>query len=88
MAKKQWPNRLAALRERSRLTQQEIAKLLDLDVTTVCKHESGARSLSQQVVAKYAQVYKVQTLEIFLNPDEVLEEELEDEDSEDNLLNT
>lgn len=58
-------NRLKFLRERSRLTQQEVAKLLDMDFTTVSKHESGTRGLAESEIAQYAKLYKVSSYELF-----------------------
>lgn len=58
-------NRLKEQRERSRLTQKEVAKVLDMDVTTVCKHEAGSRGLAPDDVKKYAGLYKVQSYELF-----------------------
>lgn len=59
-------NRLRALRDRSRLTQAEVAKLLDIDITTVNKHESGARVPEAETLQRYARLYKVETHELFL----------------------
>lgn len=58
-------NRLRELREKSRLTQKEVAKLLDVDHTTVNKHEAGTRGLTSGEIEKYAQVFKVQSHELF-----------------------
>jgi len=62
------PNRLAQLRERSRLTQEEVAKIIGIDSTTVSKHESGDRSLSDVMIKEYAKLYKVDTHELFIEP--------------------
>ncbi|KKL85476.1 hypothetical protein LCGC14_1954320 [marine sediment metagenome] len=62
------PNRLSALRDRSRLTQAEVAKLLDIDETTVARHESGTRKLPHEMVEKYAKLYKVSSYELYLEP--------------------
>lgn len=59
-------NRLRQQREKSRLTQKEVAKLLDVDFTTVSKHESGTRGLTSAEIAKYAALYKVQSHELFI----------------------
>jgi DNA-binding XRE family transcriptional regulator len=64
-------NRLSVLRTRSRLTQQEVAKLLDIDHTTVNAHEAARRGLSDDMLIKYAKIYKVQTHEIFVDPDRI-----------------
>lgn len=69
------PNRLKELREQSKLTQEEIAKLMDLDFTTISKHENMDRSIKDTDLEKYARIYKVQTHEIFFNSDYFDEEE-------------
>lgn len=61
------PNRIKELRERSRLTQEELGKLLGVDATTISKHETGDRALSDDKVMAYAKVFKVSTHEIFVN---------------------
>jgi transcriptional regulator with XRE-family HTH domain len=58
-------NKLAQLRKRSRLTQQEVSILTGYDVTTISKHECGTRGLDHDAVLKYARLYKVETYEIF-----------------------
>ncbi len=64
-------NRLRWLRERGKrdggiwLTIQEVAKCLDIAQATVSRHENNERSLSEADVEKYAQLYKVQTHQIF-----------------------
>jgi len=60
------PNRLRELRLKSKLTQEEVAKLLDIDHTTVSKHETLQRALGRREAIKYAQLYKVETHELFL----------------------
>lgn len=60
------PNRLKELRAISRLTQEEVAKILDIDSTTISKHENGDRSLSNKDAIAYAQLYKVDTHELFI----------------------
>lgn len=59
-------NRLKYFRNRSRLTQQEIAKLLDFDVTLVSKHENWSRRMTDDQIVAYANVYKVKTHELFM----------------------
>jgi len=68
-------NRLRELREACRLTQQEVAKLLDIDHTTVSRHESGDRGLSPEDIQKYARLYKVESYELFINPKDLREED-------------
>lgn len=66
-------NRLAQLRMGGVvLTQEEVAKLMGLDHTTVSKHESGGRSMSREVIRMYAKLYKCETWEIFMDPSEVV----------------
>lgn len=68
-------NRLRELREARKLTQQEVAKLLDIDHTTVSRHESGSRGLSPEDIQKYARLYKVESYELFINPEDLQEQE-------------
>ena len=74
MAKK-YKNRLKELRQRGVcLTQTEVAKFLGIDLTTVCRHESGERPLSKEALEAYAKLYKVGTLDLIM---EVAEGDLE-----------
>ncbi len=61
------PNRIKEQREKSRLTQKELAKLMDIDFTTISKHESGNRGPTPEEVKKYAQIFKCQSYEIFFS---------------------
>jgi transcriptional regulator with XRE-family HTH domain len=58
-------NRLREQRERSRLTIYEVAKLLEVTPGTVSKHESNSRGLSDDMIRKYAELYKCETHELF-----------------------
>lgn len=58
-------NRLRELRDRSRLTLEEVSTLTGFSVPTISRHESGGRSLSEEAILKYARLYKVHTYEIF-----------------------
>ena len=58
-------NRLRDLRDRSRLTLQEVSVLTGYSVPTIPRHENGGRSLSEEAIIKYAALYKVHTYEIF-----------------------
>ena len=80
MANKILKNRLRELRETRKLTQQEVAKLLDIDHTTVSRHESGSRDLSPEDIQKYARLYKVESYELFIDPRDLREQEDESED--------
>lgn len=68
-------NRLRELREARKLTQQEVAKLLDIDHTTVSRHESGSRGLNPEDIQKYARLYKVESYELFIDPKDLQEED-------------
>ena len=68
-------NRLRELREARKLTQQEVAKLLDIDHTTISRHELGSRSLSPEDIQKYARLYKVESYELFIDPKDLREED-------------
>lgn len=68
-----YPNRLKGLRESRELTQAEVAKLTDQDVTTVCRHESQTRKLPREAVQKYSRIFKVDTIEIYFDPKDLYE---------------
>lgn len=58
-------NRLKDLRNRSRLTLQEVSILTGYDVTTISKYENHSRGLSEEAICKFAGLYKVQTHELY-----------------------
>lgn len=60
------PNRLKEQRERSRLSQSEVAKFLDVSVATVSRHESRNHGLTRELVDKYARLFKVSPAEIYV----------------------
>ena len=68
-------NRLRELRDRSRLTLDEVSILTGLDPTTISRHESGSRNMSEEAILKYAALYKVHTHELFIDLQEVTEDE-------------
>ena len=59
-------NRLKELRDRSRLTLEEVSLITGFSVPSISRHENGGRCLSEDAVMKYASLYKVQTHELFL----------------------
>ncbi len=61
-------NRLRELRNRSRLTLQEVSTLTGFAIPTISRHESRGRSLSEEAILKYAALYKVHTYELFDKP--------------------
>ena len=61
-------NRLRELRDRSRLTLEEVSILTGFSVPTISRHESGGRSLSEEAIVKYAALYKVPSHQLFMNP--------------------
>lgn len=67
-------NRLKELRDRSRLTLEEVSLITGFNVTSISRHENGGRSLSEEAVAKYAALYKVPTHQLFMEPMEEGEE--------------
>lgn len=71
-------NRLRELRDRSRLTLQEVSILTGYGVSTISRHESGERKLSEEAIVKYASLYKVHTYELFTDHASE-EEEIEDD---------
>lgn len=68
-------NRLRELRDRSRLTLEEVSILTGFKVPTISRHENGGRSLSEIAIQKYAALYKVPTHQIFIRPLEGEEDE-------------
>lgn len=64
-------NRLTELRNRSRLTIDEVSIITGLSPSTISRHESGSRSLSEEAIAKYAALFKVPSHQLFLEPSEV-----------------
>lgn len=63
-------NRLKELRDRSRLTLQEVSLITGFGVSTISRHESGGRGLTEDAIQKYAALYKVPTHQLFMNPNE------------------
>lgn len=61
-------NRLRELRDRSRLTLEEVSILTGFSVPTISRHENGSRSLSEEAAQKYAALYKVPTHQLFMKP--------------------
>ena len=66
-------NRLRELRDRSRLTLEEVSLVTGYGVPTISRHENCGRSLSEEALLKYASLYKVHTYEIFDNPKDVID---------------
>ena len=56
-------NRLRELRDRSRLTLEEVSILTGFSVPTISRHENGGRSLSEEAIIKYSNLYKVHSYE-------------------------
>lgn len=57
------------LRERSRLTLEELAVLTGLDPTTVSKHQNANRGIDEDALKRYARVFKCSSYEIFVQPE-------------------
>lgn len=70
-------NRLKELRDRSRLTLQEVSLITGFGVSTISRHESGERGLTEDAILKYAALYKVPTHQLFINPN--VEEEIDND---------
>lgn len=62
-------NRLKELRDRSRLTMEEVGMITGFSVATISRHESGARALSEGVIEKYSSLYKVPSHQLFMRPE-------------------
>lgn len=63
-------NRLKELRDRSRLTLGEVSLITGYGVSTISRHESGERGLTEEAISKYASLYKVPTHQLFMDPNE------------------
>ena len=61
-------NRLKELRDRSRLTLQEVSIITGFGISTISRHENGGRGLTEDAIQKYAALYKVPTHQLFMNP--------------------
>ena len=55
-------------RDRSRLTQDEVSMITGFSVATISRHESGSRGLSQDAIDRYSRLYKVRSYELFVDP--------------------
>lgn len=65
------PNRLRELRLQGVvLSQQHVGRLMDIDDSTVSRHESGEMPMSKDIIVAYAQLYRVSTYELFLKPED------------------
>lgn len=73
-------NRLRELRDRSRLTLQEVSLLTGISVAAISRHEGRSRTLSEEAIEKYAMVYKVPTHQLFMEParSEAVEDDVDD----------
>ena len=68
------PNRLSDLRMRGVvLSQESVAAIVGLDITTVNAHENGRRAITQEVARKYALLYTGGEVVLLFNPPAQLE---------------
>lgn len=72
-----YKNRLRELRDRSRLTLEEVSLVTGISPTAISRHENGSRSLSEENILKYAALYKVNTHELFINTEGAVEDEID-----------
>lgn len=61
-------NRLRELRNRARLTLEEVSILTGYSVPAISRHENGGRSLSEEAIQKYSALFKVPTHQLFMRP--------------------
>ena len=66
-------NRLKELRDRSRLTLEEVSILTGFAVPTISRHENGGRKLSEEAISRYAALYKVPTHQLFMRESDLVE---------------
>lgn len=64
-------NRLKELRDRSRLTLEEVSLITGYGVATISRHENSGRSLSEEAISKYASLYKVPSHQLFFEAGEL-----------------
>jgi len=64
-----YPNRLRFLRESFGLEQQDAARTLGIDKSTLNRHEQGNRSLDGFTIQRYAEFYGVSPYELFVEKD-------------------
>jgi transcriptional regulator with XRE-family HTH domain len=57
--RQQIASRLSLAREQAGLTQEQVAKLLDLHRPSISEIESGRRKVSADEIAKFAEIYGV-----------------------------
>ena len=62
-------NNLAALRKDKGWSQSAVGRFLGIQVTTVCRHETGDRNLTHEMVGKYAELYAVDPLKLYFGTD-------------------
>ena len=60
-------NRLKEFREKRGLSLTEVAKLVDVDLSTASRHEGGERGLDKLTLLKYAHLYRVESYELFMD---------------------
>jgi len=58
-------NKLYAQRYKSRLTVQEVAKVLGVDHSTITRWENGDRPIPTHQVVALAKLFKIETHELF-----------------------
>lgn len=71
-------NRIKELRKKKKLTQQELAKLVDLDYTHIGRIENGERTLDVEYLERFAIALGVKPYELLpkeWQPQEITEEE-------------
>ena len=73
-------NRIRELRQNARLSQTELAKLLDVDEACISRWEAGKRPLSPEVIERLARVFKVSSWELFLDRKRLRDKRLSDND--------
>lgn len=56
---------LREIRKEKKLTQKEIAKLLNLDRTSISRYESGVHNPSLKVIGLYAEFFSVSVEKFF-----------------------
>jgi len=58
-------NRIREYRTKINLTQEELARVVEMSHATVSRHESCDRGLTRDAITKYCKAFKIDSFELF-----------------------
>lgn len=67
--------RLRQLRNDAGYTQEQVADLIDSDQSAISKHESGAITLDERQLRRYAEIYNIPISELFEDSERLSDDE-------------